>query len=605
MQQDNSRNTIIFVVLTLAILIVYQVLVLDPAAKRRKAALQEKEKAAATQTVQGRPAAPMGPVFVEPAQALASAPRVLIDTPALKGSLSLKGGRVDDLKLKRYHVTPDESSALVDLFRPAGVRGAWFAEFGWYGQNVPGLPGPDTVWTLVSGTTLAPGRPVVLRHDSPSGLSFTRAIAVDENYMFTVSDTVANRGAAPLTLRPYSSVQRHGIPTETHNGKSVELGKNQIIHEGAIGVFNGKTLKQSKYGKWRKGENRNARFDTTGGWVGITDKYWLAAVIPAQNEAGEGAFRVVGSGQSMVHETVFSGQPVTIAPGRQTTETTRLFAGAKREEILSGYQKALGIPRFDDSIDWGMFWFLTRPIFAVLEFFYKLVGNFGVAILLLTVAVKAVLFPLANKAFESMSKMKKLQPKMEEIKKKHGADPQKQQQEMMALYAREKLNPLAGCLPIFVQIPVWYALYKVLSVTIEMRHAPFFGWMQDLSERDPTTMWNLFGLIPWNPATTPMIGGLLDGVLHLGVLPLLYGFTMWLQQAMNPPPADPIQRQMFAFFPVIFTFIMAPFASGLILYWVWNNVLSIAQQYVIMRRFGAENPIDDMIARLRGREKAA
>jgi YidC/Oxa1 family membrane protein insertase len=281
------------------------------------------------------------------------------------------------------------------------------------------------------------------------------------------------------------------------------------------------------------------------------------------------------------------------------TETNRLYAGAKREEILSGYQTALGVPRLDAAIDWGNFWFLTRPIFMVLEFFYNLIGNFGVAILLLTVAVKLVLFPMANKSYESMSRMKKLQPKVEELKKRYGSDPQKQQQEMLALYQKEKINPLAGCLPIFVQIPVFYALYKVLFVTIEMRHAPFFGWVVDLSSRDPTTIWNLFGLIPWDPATAPLLGTILNGPAHIGVWPLIMGFTMWLQQAMNPPAPDPVQRQIFALFPFLFTFMLAPFAAGLVIYWTWNNLLSILQQYVIMRRLGVENPIDDAIARVK------
>ena len=293
----------------------------------------------------------------------------------------------------------------------------------------------------------------------------------------------------------------------------------------------------------------------------------------------------------------------TINPGRQITETQRLFAGAKRSQVLESYEDSLNLPRFIYAIDWGMLWFLTRPIFMVVEFFYGLLGNFGLAILALTVVVKLIMFPLANKAYESLSKMRKLQPKMEELKKKYDGDQQKQQAELMALYQREKINPLAGCLPILVQIPVFYALYKVLFVTIEMRHAPFFGWIQDLSARDPSNIWTLFGLIPWDPGSVPLIGGLLVGMLGLGILPIFYGLTMWLQQAMNPPAPDPVQRQIFQMMPIVFTFIMAPFAAGLLVYWAWNNILSIIQQYFIMHRFGAENPIDDLIARLR--KKAA
>jgi YidC/Oxa1 family membrane protein insertase len=298
------------------------------------------------------------------------------------------------------------------------------------------------------------------------------------------------------------------------------------------------------------------------------------------------------------------GQARTVGPGQQVTETSHFFAGAKTVPLLRAYEKSLGVPRFDDAVDWGMFWFFTRPIFSFLQFIFQHVGNFGVAILLLTVAVRALFYPLAQKQYESMTKMKKVQPQMEALKVKFKDDPAKQQQELMALYQREKVNPLAGCLPLLLQIPVFFALYKVLTVTIEMRHAPFFGWIRDLSARDSTTIWNLFGLIPWNPATTPLIGGILDTTLHLGVLPLAYGVTMWLTTSMSPPAPDPMQQRIFQFMPLIFMFIMAPFAVGLLIYWTWSNCLTILQQYVIMRRFGVENPIDRIIGRMTGRAPA-
>ncbi|NEX93773.1 membrane protein insertase YidC, partial [Caulobacter sp. 17J65-9] len=564
-------------------------------AKAAAAAVQTAPAAGPT----GRPAVTQ---FAARGQALASSPRVKIQTPHLAGSVSLEGGRIDDLFLTQYRETLDKSSPPVELFRPEGAEHAYFADFGWTPGNaasaVSDLPGGATQWQLASGDVLSPGKPITLTYANLTGLRFTRTISVDDNYMFTVTDSVVNESGRPLTLAPYGSVQRQGVPPVTGR-------QTMISHEGAVGVFGQKRFEKLKYKDWRKKGLFQAAEASNGGWVGITDKYWLAAVMPDQAHKMNGAFRVTPRGSVDVYEVNFVGQPVVVPAGGQVSSTSHLFAGAKRAEILSAYQKDLNIPRFDDAIDWGMFWFLTRPIFWLLEKFYGLAGNFGVAILILTVTVKAIMFPLANKAFESMSKMKKLQPKMEELKKKYGSDPQKQQQETMALYQREKINPLAGCLPIFIQIPVFFALYKVLSVTIEMRHAPFFGWIHDLSAPDPTTMWNLFGLIPWDPSTAPLVGGLLHTNLHIGVLAILYGLTMWLQQSMNPPATDPMQKQMMQFFPIVFTFIMAGFMAGLLVYWIWNNVLSIAQQYVIMRRFGTENPIDDLIAKLRGQPKPA
>ncbi|MEH6664627.1 MAG: membrane protein insertase YidC [Brevundimonas sp.] len=591
MQNESTRNTILFIVCTVAILLLYQVFVLGPSAERQRAVQQQATTEAAADAA-NTVLRPETAVFNDRRTALAAGPRVPISTPTLSGSLSLQGARIDDLFLTNYRETLDGEDP-VELFRPQGTEHAYFAQFGWLGQNVPGVPGPNTEWTLTEGSTLAPGAPVTLTYDNGQGLRFTRRIEVDDQYVFTLTDTVANLGSEAITLAPYGSVQRHGVPDD--------LGRQFILHEGAIGVLDDR-LRLEKYRDWE--DEARIAYESTGGWLGITDKYWLAALLPDQSETIDAELRVRQAGEVNIHEANILGAARVINPGRQVTETQRLFAGAKRAEILSAYEDSLGIPRFDQAIDWGMFWFLTRPIFLVVEFFYGLVGNFGVAILLLTVVIKLLLFPLANKSYESLSKMKMLAPKMEEIKKKHGSDPQKQQQEMMALYQREKINPLAGCLPILLQIPVFYALYKVLFVTIEMRHAPFFGWIQDLSARDPSTIWTLFGLIPWDPATVPLIGGLLNGQLHLGVLPIFYGLTMWLQMSMNPPAADPVQRKIFAFMPFVFTFIMAPFAAGLLIYWAWNNMLSILQQYVIMHRFKADNPIDGFINRYI-RKKAA
>ena len=595
MQNENSRNTIIFFVCAALIMGVYYFMVMRPQAEMRRqqqVVAAEQKAATADAGLTSGSAAPAAFV-ADRAQALGTAARVPIQTPKLKGSLSLQGARIDDLYLTDYKETLDKNSTPVELFRPQGMEHAYFAQFGWSGPNVAGgVPGPNTPWTLTKGATLTPTTPVELTWDNGQGLRFTRVIAIDDQYVFTVTDTVANLSGQPITIAPYGRVERQGVPAD--------LGKQMILHEGAIGTFgaNGKfATEQVKYKDWAK--KPRIENQSTGGWLGITDKYWMAALIPDQKETIEGRFAVRDPEGLNVHEAAMLGATRTIQPGRQIEETQRLFAGAKRNEILAGYEKSLDLPRFVYAIDWGMFWFLTRPIFMIVEFFYGVLGNFGLAILALTVVVKLIKFPLANKSYESRSKMRTLQPKMEELKKKFKDDPQKQQQETMALYQREKINPLAGCLPILVQIPVFYALYKVLFVTIEMRHAPFFGWIRDLSARDPSTVWNLFGAIPWDPATLPLVGSLLNGPLHLGVLPIVYGLTMWLQQSMNPPAQDPMQRQIFAFLPFVFTFIMAPFAAGLLIYWAWNNILSIAQQYVIMHRFKAENPIDTFFARFK------
>lgn len=593
MQNDNTRNTIIFVVSAVLIMILYQVFYLEPASKRAQAQ-REQQQAATTASAAATPgtAPAAGQAASLPrATALSASPRLPIDTPSLSGSVSLRGARIDDLFLKDYRQSVEKSSPPVELLRPEGAQNAWFADIGWTGQNLAGVPNADTVWTLVSGERLAPGQPVVLRHQAANGLTFTRQIAVDDKFMFTVTDTVANLGAGPATLTPYGQIQRQGIPAG--------LGANQIVHEGAIGWLDDE-LRLQKYKAWS--EKGGQDYSSNEGWVGITDKYWLTALAPQQGQPFKGEFRVTRAGGLTIYDANFVGRPVTIAPGRQVAATTHFFAGAKTVPLLQQYQKTLGIPELDRAVDWGFMFILTRPMFYFLEFIYRHVGNFGIAILLLTVAVKLVFFPLANKSYESITKMKKVQPQVEELRKKFKDDPAKQQQEMMALYQREKINPLTGCLPVLVQIPVFYALYKVLTVTIEMRHAPFFGWIRDLSDRDPTLIWNLYGLIPWDVAATPVIGGLLAGALGLGAWASLYGFTMWLTTAMNPPAPDPIQQRMFQLMPLIFMFIMAPFAVGLLIYWTWSNVLSILQQYVIMRRFKVDNPIDRIINKLTGKK---
>jgi YidC/Oxa1 family membrane protein insertase len=376
------------------------------------------------------------------------------------------------------------------------------------------------------------------------------------------------------------------------------MANSSIVHEGAIGMLGGDegkyTLKLAKYKDWKK--KGYADVTSRGGWLGVTEKYWLSALIPDQRETVTATFPVVQEDGVDVYKTGFLAAPQTIAPGQTITRTTHIFAGAKTVPLLQAYGRDLGLPKFDNAVDWGMFWFFTQPLFWLLQHLNRYM-SIGLAILAMTVIVRLIFFPLANKSFESMSKMKKIQPLVENLKKEYGAEPAKLQQETMALYQREKINPLMGCLPMLVQIPVFYSLYKVLTVTIEMRHAPFYGWIHDLSARDPTTFVNLFGLIPWNPAHTPLIGSFLDGPLHIGAWPLIYAFTMWLSQAMNPPQADPTQQRIFQLMPIMFTFIMAPLAVGLLIYWSWSSLLTVLQQYVIMRRFKVDNPIDDFLGR--------
>jgi YidC/Oxa1 family membrane protein insertase len=615
MQPENSRNTIIFAVCAVVILFAYQFLVLGPEAARKKAEAARHPPAAAASTQTGAAAgvpgqALGGVVFRTRAQALNATPRVPIETPTLRGYLSLRGGVIDDLYLKNYQTTVDPNSPPVELLRAPGLERAYFAQFGWAGQNVPNLPNNATVWTLKSGTSLTPTSPLVLTYDNGSGLTFTRTISVDRQYLFTVSDKVANRGGQPVSLTPYAQVMRYGAPVDPSRG---------VVYAGAIGFLNN-TLEEINYGKWvkQKPEEPLTRA-TTGGWIGITDKYWMATIVPDQTERGTGRFSVMDYNGVKVLQSRFEGQSVTIGGGRQVTHNSHLFAGAKVNDILKGYQANLGafsgveghepqmgaVKSFDVAIDWGRwFWIFTRPLFTVLDLFARYIGNFGLAILLLTVCTKLLLFPLANQAFASMAKIKKVAPKQEEIKQKYADDPARQQQEMMALYQREKINPLAGCLPIFIQFPIFYSLYKVLSVTIEMRHAPFFGWIQDLSSPDPTTVWNLFGLLPYDPGSLPVVGSLLVGYgfLHIGLWPLMYGVTMALQTSMSPTSPDPTQQMVMRWFPVIFTVLLAKSPAGLVIYWVWSNLLTIIQQYIIMRRHKTANPIDGLIARIQGKE---
>ena len=602
MDKEDVRNWVVFSVLAVGILLVYQVFVYGPQ-RAHQLAIQRAESAAHAQAAPLAPGQPAPGAFLPLAQAQAGSPRIKVDTPSVAGSIALRGARIDDLYLKRYRLSVDPKSPLVELFKPEGSQNAWFAETGWTSPvaNMPGIPNDATLWTAPAGAVLTPTTPLVLTYDNGAGLTFTRTIAIDPNYMFSIDDTVTNAGTTPVAL------QASGVVAQV--GKPATVASN-IVHEGAIGML-GHNLVLDKYADWKK-KTEPTTVTSTGGWLGITEKYWLAALIPDQTVPITATFEVMPGSPTETYVARYVGASQTIAPGASLTEHSRLFAGAKVVPLLRNYEYSgtppkyywsavtphpTDIPRFDQAVDWGHLFFFTQPLFDLLELFTLKIGSIGLAILLLTVVVRGVFFPLANKSYESMSKMKKIAPAVEELKKKHEGDQAKIQQETMALYQREKINPLMGCLPMLIQIPVFYSLYKVLTVTIEMRQAPFFGWIHDLSARDPSSIWTLFGLIHWDPALVPLIGGFLDGPLHIGLLPLVYGFTMWLSTSMSPPAGDATTQTMMKFLPLVFTFTLAQVTVGLLIYWTWSNLLTILQQYVIMHRFEVENPIDNLVAR--------
>ena len=501
---------------------------------------------------------------------LGQSQRIPINTPRLHGSIALTGGRLDDLTLASYHETIDPASPEIVLFSPPAAPDAHFVQVGWVGALGAGeLPDSNTVWRA-DGEELTPQSPLTLTWTSPSGLVFKRTFAVDDGFLFTVTQTVENGTTAELTLTPYALISRLGTPT---------VGGYYILHEGPLGVFDG-TLKEIKYNDLA--EAGTIQQKSRGGWVGITDKYWLSALIAGHDESiASRFFHETYQGRDR-YQVDFVGTPLNLAPGATVTTEARVFAGAKEVKLLDRYRDRYQIDRFDRAIDFGWFYFLTKPLFYFLIFLKDLVGNLGVAILLLTVTIKLLFFPLANKSYVAMSQMRKLQPEIAKLKERFGDDKARFNQEMMALYKREKVNPASGCLPVLIQIPVFFALYKVLFVTIEMRHAPFFGWIQDLAAPDPTSIWNLFGLIPWDPSTV------IPHFLNIGAWPLIMGVTMWLQQRLNPQPPDPVQAKMFMLLPFVFTFFLASFPAGLVIYWAWNNILSIIQQWAIMRRMGVK-----------------
>ena len=575
---NNNKNLILAFALSAAVLFGWQYFVAMPqmkAEQARQAVLthQEQVKTVAPGANLGLPSGGANHLSREAALAAEGA-RVPIDTPMLDGSIALKGARLDDLRLKAYHDTPDPKSPEIVLLAPKSTDFPYYAEFGWVGKS--GVPGDQTVWTRTGGDTLSPGHPVTLSWDNGQGLTFSRVISVDDKYMFSVADSVTNKTGQAAALFPFAYVAREGVPKVT---------TTYILHLGFVGVASGSEV-DAKYDDFKDPATPPKTFSSTGGWLGITDKYWMAAVIPPQNEVYNGAYLGTDLNPSTkAYQANYRLSARTIAPGGTATVTHKLFAGAKVVDILRGYESSQNIARFDNAVDWGWFWFLTQPLFWLLDQYYKLIGNFGLAILMLTVTVKLLFFPLANTSFKSMGKMKKVQPEMERLKKLHKDDPQQQQLAIMEMYKREKINPLAGCLPMLIQIPVFFSLYKVLYVTIEMRQAPFYGWIHDLSAPDPTSIINLFGLLPFDPHA--WLPGFL-AILSIGAWPILYGMTQFVQTKLNPPPPDPVQARMFALMPLIFTFMFAAFPAGLVIYYTWNNLLTVAQQWYIMRKEGVE-----------------
>jgi YidC/Oxa1 family membrane protein insertase len=579
----DQKRLILAIAISIAILFAFEVLWNQPLREAERVRQAEIAALAEIEAEQARAAAPGAPLAAPMPGVAPTAPhpavtpallRVRIDSPGVIGSINLVGAVIDDVTLRRFGVTPDPDSERVRVLERRGTPEAYFAQFGWsaVGTEVQ-VPPPDAVWQTTA-TTLGPGRPVTLFWDNDQGQRFEIAIGIDEHFLFTIEQRVINAGAATVAVNPWARIRReHTPPTEGFF----------ILHEGLVGVFGGRLVEQS-YSSARDQAERQGGVSFThegrGGWAGFTDKYWLGALIPDQTQEANFTWRVPMEGGEPRYQIDFLAGPKTIGPGLQTTSRSHLFAGAKEVHLLDRYAAALRVDGLDKAVDWGWFHFLTRPFFEALHWLGVMTGNYGVAILIFTLFLKALFFPLANKSYKAMSKMKLLAPKMQELKEKYKDDAAKLQQEMMALYKREKVNPVSGCLPIILQIPVFFALYKVLFVTIEMRHAPFFGWIRDLSSPDPTNLFTLFGLIPWDPSVIPLIGPF----LHLGIWPIVMGITMYLQQKLNPAPPDPVQQKVFMLLPFVFTFMLAHFPAGLVIYWTWNNLLSITQQWVIMRK---------------------
>ncbi len=600
----DNRNVILAIVLSMLVLFGWQFFVAGPqmqqAQQQAELAAQqqaEADAALATPTTPGQAAAPAATgtqTFATREEAIAASQRVSIDTADLEGSINLTGARVDDLRLKQYRETVDPNSPIITLLTPAGVPDAYFAEEGWVpvAGNSIAVPTSQTVWSIEGeNATLTAETPVTLAWDNGAGLIFRRTIAVDEHYLFTVTQTIENQTEGDVALYPYARVIRHGTP---------KVANFFIQHEGPHGVLGSNNLVSKKYTDLQN--EQQATYENTTGWLGFSDKYWATAVMPPANTQLNARFNWSNAGGFDDYQTSYvETTPVVVPAGGTATRESYLFAGAKEEAVISAYQNQYGFDRLELLIDWGWFHFLTKPMYWLLTFLYGILGNFGLAVLAVTVIVKALFFPLANRSYASMAAMRRVQPEMKAIQERLKDDRAAQQQAMMELYRKEKINPLSGCWPILIQIPVFFALYTVIFISLDMRHAPFFGWIQDLAAPDPTNIFTLFGLIPWDPTVLPFIGGF----LHLGIWPVIMGITMWVQMKLNPPPPDPTQAMIFNWMPIIFTFMLGTFPAGLVIYWAWNNTLSVAQQWFIMKRHGAEvNLFGNILDSFRRKPKA-
>ncbi|PVA10179.1 membrane protein insertase YidC [Pelagivirga sediminicola] len=578
---DQNKNLILATALSFLVIMLWFVLFPAPDAPPEEAAppavtsqtapvgdtAAEPGIAAAPGTLDGTPAEGAAPQ-------VADAPRVEIDTPSLKGSISLQGGRIDQLSLKNYRETIEPGSKIVDLLSPIGSNAPYYALFGWApgsGLSRDQVPGANTPWQVEEGARLTPQTPVTLSWDNGAGLEFSRVISVDDKFMFDVQQSVRNAGSDTVSLAPYGILARHGLPEDLKNFF--------ILHEGGVRMADGE-LTETDYDDFDPVNDVKTIAVEQNGWTGITDQYWMTTLIPRDT----GGFNVttLHDAKRDIYQTTTRMPIQTLAPGESASTRLEVFAGAKEWQTIRHYQNEDGVDRFVDSIDWGWFFFLTKPIFAVLHYLNNVIGNMGWAIIGLTLMIKALLLPLAYKSYVSMARMKELQPKMEKLKEEAGDDKQKMQKSMMELYKKEKVNPASGCLPILLQIPIFFSLYKVIFVTLELRHAPWIGWIRDLSAPDPSSILNLFGLLPFAApgADSPL------AIISLGVLPILLGVSMWLQQKLNPTPNDATQKMIFAWMPWVFMFMLGQFASGLVLYWIANNTITFTQQYAIMRSQG-------------------
>ncbi|MGB7268595.1 MAG: membrane protein insertase YidC [Albidovulum sp.] len=594
---DQNKNLILATVLSFLVILVWFTVfappppIVDP--NSEAAAVGQTTDATGVTTPPAAASTPTAPAEAAP-DALASAGRIAIKTPRLTGSFSLLGGRIDDIALEDYRETLDAGSPNIRLLSHAAADHGpnikpYYAVFGWSpagGMDPKLVPDANTLWEVESGTTLAPGAPVTIKWDNGAGLVFHRKIEVDDDYLFTLTQSVDNQTGAAVRLAPYGIVVRKGIP---------DAQRIYLLHEGVVRQSDGE-LQEIKYAKIPKldsdpRENAPAEVTdvVTNGWIGFTDKYWMTTLVPAPGQAFTSVAKYVPGAD--IYQAEARLPVMEVAAGASSSATTMLFAGAKEWEAIKGYQDSKGISGFVDSIDWGIFYFLTKPMFRLLHWLNGIIGNMGWAIIALTVIIKALVFPLARKSYISMARMKELQPEMEALKEAAGDDRQKMQKGMMELYKKNKVNPASGCLPIVFQIPIFFSLYKVIYVTIELYHAPFFGWIRDLSAPDPSSILNLFGLLPF---ATPEPGSLFF-ILSLGIYPILLGISMWLQQKLNPAPTDATQAAIFAWMPWVFMFMLGSFASGLVLYWITNNTITFLQQYTIMSMHGKRPDIFDNI----------